>query len=384
MAIVSQLIFSDVSVETIGYQYATRTSSIQSGNASTLQSYSSLNPQSLFSGRRVISKLANEITAGKTTQMEKAQTLLNWVQLHIRPQTEGPSTVIGDDYVNIVKRGWGYCDQMAHVFATMATFVGLDARQFQLIQDNGVSPHTVAEVKIDERWIVADPWMGIIPTNSLGNGYTVAQMASSVTARKKFGYEQIGLGAATFKNGKRFSTYPYISNLSTLQKIVTKVPRKLINKLKSSLSSPPKQATPSSTSTGTGIGTNTSQAVEVNANWSGKDLLLFDKSRLQQLAFNYADAIQGFESLISTSHNGSVIDSAQYFLALALFDAGHVSKASASLSEIVQKHPKSPWLLGAERIQSEIMLSSGDKQGAILKLKEIPSPQAKLIIKLLQ
>ena len=153
-------------VESIGYQYAVREDISNLPAIAAPAGYTSLNTQSFFSGKARVKKLALTIVEDQTTELGKAQALVDWVQLHVRPQTSAPTTVITDDYVNIIKRGWGYCDQMAHVFATMATYVGLEAQQLQLFSDDGSSPHTLAMVKIDGKWRIASTWRGVIPKNS--------------------------------------------------------------------------------------------------------------------------------------------------------------------------------------------------------------------------
>jgi len=145
----------DTNVESIGYQYAVREDVSNLPAIATPAGYTSLNPQSFFSGKDRVKKLALSVVEGQTTELGKAEALIDWVQLHVRPQTSAPTTIITDDYVNIIKRGWGYCDQMAHVFATMATYVGLEAEQLQLFSDDGSSPHTLAMVKIDGKWRIA-------------------------------------------------------------------------------------------------------------------------------------------------------------------------------------------------------------------------------------
>ena len=145
----------DTNVESIGYQYAVREDISNLPDIATPAGYTSLNTQSFFTGKERVKKLALSIVEEQTTELGKAEALIDWVQLHVRPQTSAPTSVITDDYVNIIKRGWGYCDQMAHVFATMATYVGLEAEQLQLFRDDGVSPHTLAMVKIDGKWRIA-------------------------------------------------------------------------------------------------------------------------------------------------------------------------------------------------------------------------------------
>jgi hypothetical protein len=56
----------------------------------------------------------------------------------------------------------GSCDQAAHVFATLAHFAGYDAHLLFLRAPDGTSPHTVAEVRADDRWVLVDPWLGTL------------------------------------------------------------------------------------------------------------------------------------------------------------------------------------------------------------------------------
>lgn len=101
---------------------------------------------------------AARLLAGRTRDRERLATLMAWTHDNVRPQYAAPARVISDNFYDIVRRGFGYCDQSAHVFLTLAHYSGYEGRMLFLRRADGVSPHSVAEVRVGERWIVVDPW----------------------------------------------------------------------------------------------------------------------------------------------------------------------------------------------------------------------------------
>ena len=92
----------------VGYQYAIRTNE---GTSFNVGGFKSLSPEVLLEGRHIAKKIALEITKNDKTDLEKARSIVRWTFLHIRSQSTGPDTVIQDDSLGIMRRGWGYCDQ---------------------------------------------------------------------------------------------------------------------------------------------------------------------------------------------------------------------------------------------------------------------------------
>ena len=125
--------------ENVGYEKAFRSDEL-SGIPNTAGGYTSLNPQIFLEGRQSLRFLVKSITQGLESDLEKATAISKWVFLHIRPQTAAPPVVIGDDFWNIMRRGWGFCDQMAHVYAAIATYADLPSRQLQLFREGYGSP----------------------------------------------------------------------------------------------------------------------------------------------------------------------------------------------------------------------------------------------------
>lgn len=75
-------------------------------------------------GYFVFSRLGRDLTVGMTKDFDKAANVAFWVFDDIkgfsRWQRHRFMPVIDDNALNIDRRGFGYCDQGAHVYATNA------------------------------------------------------------------------------------------------------------------------------------------------------------------------------------------------------------------------------------------------------------------------
>jgi hypothetical protein len=356
----------DTNVESIGYQYAVREDISSLPDIATPAGYTSLNPHSLFSGKERVKKLALSIVEGEKTELGKAQALIMWVQLHVRPQTSAPTTVITDDYVNIIKRGWGYCDQMAHVFATMATFVGLEAKQLQLFRDDGVSPHTLAMVKIDGKWRIASTWRGVIPLNAEGEPYT----KSGFIDRLKKGdiYELAPLGPIEFENSKSLKTFPYLSNWQVGLKIFYRI----LEKIKS-LSSPSSPSSPSSSS-------DLAAQVQIPIN----ELELYNRARDAHLDMKFDLAQRLYDQVIATSKSSILVDEAEFARGMNEYDSKEYTSAAMIFRNISFQYPDSAWKISARRMRAESLIKMGKVQEALVILDSIGTPQSKVRVYLIR
>ena len=348
----------DTKVESIGYQYAIRDDISNVSAKETPAGYTSLNTQSFFSGKERVKKLALNIVEGQTTELGKAQALLDWVQLHVRPQTSAPTIVITDDYVNIIKRGWGYCDQMAHVFGTMATFVGLEAQQLQLFSDDGSSPHTLAMVKIEGKWRIASTWRGVIPKNSKGEPYT----KTGFIHRLEQGdiYELAPIGPTEFENSKSLKTFPYISNWQVGIKVVNRVVEKVISLSSSSSSS------------------SSSSELATRVQIPASDLEVYDRARDAHLDMNYGLAQNLYSEVIITSTSIILKDQAQFASGMASFDAKDYTEALKTFNRIVRDEKNSAWHISARRMAAETLIKMGKVKEALVALDSIGTPQSKV------
>jgi len=351
-------VLPDTNVESIGYQYAVREEISNLPTIAAPAGYTSLNTQSFFSGKERVKRLALNIVEGQSTELGKAQALVDWVQLHVRPQTSAPTTVITDDYVNIIKRGWGYCDQMAHVFSTMATYVGLDAQQLQLFRDDGVSPHTLSMVKIDGKWRIVSIWRGVIPKNAKGEPYTKTGFIQRL--EKGDIYELAPIGPTEFENSKSFKTFPYLSNMQVGKKIVYR----LVAKVKSFISS-------SSSSS-------SSSDLAVRVQIPKSELELYNRARDAHLDMKYELAKELYTQVIETSNSTILKDEARFSFGMAAYDAKDYPGALKIFGEIVAGDKDSAWHISARRMMAESLIQMGKITEALPILDSIQTPQSKV------
>ena len=349
----------DTNVESIGYQYAVREDISNLPAIATPAGYTSLNPQSFFSGKDRVKKLALSVVEGQTTELGKAEALIDWVQLHVRSQTSAPTTVITDDYVNIIKRGWGYCDQMAHVFATMATYVGLEAEQLQLFSDDGSSPHTLAMVKIEGKWRIASTWRGVIPKNSKGEPYT----KTGFIHRLEQGdiYELAPIGPTEFENSRSLKTFPYISNWQVGMKVVNRVVEKVISLFSSSSSS-----------------SSSSSDLAARVQIPASDLEVYDRARNAHLDMNYELAQELYAQVIVNSTSIILKDEAQFASGMASYDSKDYTEALETFNKIVSGDKNSAWHISARRMAAETLMKMGKVKEALVVLDSIGTPQSKV------
>jgi tetratricopeptide (TPR) repeat protein len=305
-----------------------------------------------------VTKLALSIIEGQTTELGKAQALIDWVQLHVRPQTSAPTSVITDDYVNIIKRGWGYCDQMAHVFATMATYVGLDAKQLQLFKDNGESPHTLVMVKIDGKWRIASTWRGVIPLNAKGEPYTKTGFIHLLEQGDI--YELAPIGASEFDNSKSFETFPYISNWQIGLKIVYR----LLEKIRSRSSSL--------------FFSSSLSDLEISTYIPESELEIYDRARDAHLDRNYELAQERYTQVISTSTSPILKNEARFASGMAAYDAKDYEAALKIFEGIIGSDKDSAWQISARRMKAESLIKLGSVKEALVVLDSIETPQSKV------
>ena len=246
---------------------------------------------------------------------------------------------------------------MAHVFATMATFVGLDAEQLQLFKDNGESPHTLAMVKIDGKWRIASTWRGVIPKNSQGEPYTKTGFIHRL--EKGDIYELAPVGAIEFENSKSLKTFPYISKWQVGLKVV----HRLVEKVKSLSSS-------SSSSSSSDL------AARVQIPIS--DLELYNRARDAQLDMKYDLALKLYAQVIASSQSQILLDEAEFAQGMAAYDSKDYANAAKIFTNISTHHANSAWDISARRMSAETLIKTGKVQEALMILDSIGTPQSKV------
>jgi tetratricopeptide (TPR) repeat protein len=272
---------------------------------------------------------AERLTLGQPTDRERLEKLLAWTHDNVRPQGAAPTRVLSDNFYDIIRRGFGYCDQAAHVFATLAHFAGYDARLLFLRRADNVSPHSVAEVHVGDSWVVGDPWLGVLWRDAEGNPIGVDRLLANASLLRSMGYESMGLNVDDFLRATVFEAFPYQSAAATFDKVVSKMRLQPI-------------APPPST-----IALSPSAPVDTSVSTDGvpatDGLVAYDNARRAQLDGRYLDAVDAYRSLELGVIPTELSDSVDFFVGLALLRAGHTTDALKAFDEALAKSPRSDW-----------------------------------------
>ena len=193
-------------------------------------------------GYFLFKRISKNLTVNIKSGIDKAVNIAFWVFRNVDGfesyQRHHFMPCIDDNFLNIYKRGFGSCDQSAHVYAAMMRFAGFESKLLMLRDEYGVSHHTVAVVKINGKFMIVDTALKFIFVDKNKNIVEADNMEGS----EVFNEYLVVVGdtcktlhipdyafkikPAWFKNGTYFETFPYMGWKPTLKKICKKIIRK--------------------------------------------------------------------------------------------------------------------------------------------------------------
>lgn len=113
-----------------------------------------------FSTRSYLKGFSDAIIPASDSPEQKAEAILAWMQRgparRGTPDTDALAARNPGNTLNYQKL-LDVCGTATNAFVNLAQSSGLPARRLLLLDQNGSSKHVVAEVLIDNRWIVVDP-----------------------------------------------------------------------------------------------------------------------------------------------------------------------------------------------------------------------------------
>jgi len=182
-------------------------------------------------------RIGSNLTINIKDDFDKATMVAFWVFDNIKGIERYPyMPAIDDNFLNIYRRGFGYCDQSAHVYATMMHWLGFETKLLMLRREDGSSPHTVAVVKVKGKFMPVDASYKFIFADDKKNPVGVGELENSEvfnkyleivnTRRAAIKVEPLKIKPSWFKNGIYFETFPYADKKYLLRKVIQKIYRK--------------------------------------------------------------------------------------------------------------------------------------------------------------
>lgn len=307
--------------------------------------------------------IARSLVAGKTDDIEKITALNTWAHNHVRSiYTKFPAGVIDDNFYNILRRGHGYCDQIAHVFATLGYFAGYKTRLYMLHNpEKNISPHTLAQVWYDNDWRFVEPYLGIVPLTADRRLVSLAALQRNPDLLIKYYAESgVPLSITDFPQGKPFYTFPYIGFNGFLKKLFS---RRWIT-----YSVPPPSSAP------------VVETKEVPASQKAlKDLtILYDRARRLHLDGDFSRAQSSYAHVAHAESARRSAGGRPVFSALAYYEQGSLTEAVRRWNDLAATHPASLWAPSARYFLGECYFKMGDVAKARAHFQSANTPLARL------
>lgn len=111
--------------------------------------------------RPMLEKILNSLQLEKlNSNKEKVTAILKWTAVNIKhaiyvgTETPGNRALSEEELIN---SGWGWCNEKARIFVSMAQMAGFPARMCSLFHQDKTHGHMTSEVYFDGRWAFTDP-----------------------------------------------------------------------------------------------------------------------------------------------------------------------------------------------------------------------------------
>jgi len=134
-----------------------------------------------YSTRRYLKGFSDAVAPASAPPIEKIEAILNWMARGPARRETGVNVAVPDrdptDTLNYAAL-LGVCGSATNAFVNLADSAGLPARRLLLLDERHLTKHVVAEVRVDDRWIVVDPVFRLIPRGAQGQLLTREDLAN--------------------------------------------------------------------------------------------------------------------------------------------------------------------------------------------------------------
>lgn len=276
-------------------------------------------------------KIGKRITKGLTSDEDKIKAIAEWTFHNIRPIGHIP-----DNFFNIARRGYGLCDHSAHVFSSLAFFMGYPSRQLYLRNDNGVSPHSVAEVYVKGKWCVVDTLNGIVYQTPNGKLMSINDLKRNMHIYKSHSFYK-DIPIRFLERGTPLYIFPYGTE-NIFKRLKIEIQRlTLLNNIAYAASGQ-----------NSFVDKKTENLLNKKHQIDKEVVYLFDRARKTHLLGEYKAAFELYNKILKIYPQNGLSDDSQYFLAFCLYNMKSYEQSIIEFSRLKKKFPSSPWISSAE------------------------------------
>ncbi len=134
-----------------------------------------------YSVRRYLKGFSDAIVPATASPEQQVEAILEWMRTGpSRAATPNPAALAGRDPENALnyRQLLQVCGTATNAFLNVAKSAGLGARRLLLLDPRRQAKHVVAEVLIDNRWIIVDPAYRMILRDAHGRSLTRQELRS--------------------------------------------------------------------------------------------------------------------------------------------------------------------------------------------------------------
>lgn len=338
---------------------------LASGESALLEGYR------LAKGILLFREISGRVVQAKTTDSERVAALVAWTHENVRPNYAASGDLVQGNFYDIARRGFGYCDQVAHVFLTLAHYAGYEGRMLQLRREDGRSRHSLAEVRVGDRWILVDPWLGVVLHDDSGHPVTITDLERRPKLLAQAGYEaSLSLRVNEFANATVLRTFPYQDFGAFVKKVLIKLRRLPIFPPLASI-------LPEQGASAVSVRAIASNQAPINGGVLSWRASLYDAARRAHLNSRYTEAVGYYERILASDVEDGIANSTRFFLGLALLRAGQATEALRAFDRALSERSDTPWRNSILYYRSEAKESIGDVAGAMTDLQAADMPPAR-------
>jgi len=119
--------------------------------------FSSKQTSDFFYRNLLLKEIADSLQWDYKNDLDKAQAIYSFVGKNIT-QPKPDDEIIDIHPIEVLRMGYGSCDQQAHLMVLLGEQMNIKGHIVFLMGNDSISHHSVAELYIDERWIMFDPY----------------------------------------------------------------------------------------------------------------------------------------------------------------------------------------------------------------------------------
>lgn len=293
--------------------------------------------------------VSNRVTTGCDTFEEKIDSLRNFVHENVHP-VSGEENRLDTVGIDKLVSGVGWCDQQARVFMQLAKKQGIITRLLFLTAENGSSPHSVAEAKCGDRWVIVDPAYNLEFYNKDG------EMASMPDIREDFNIvlenPKVRLWTANnpwwgdkanlamYRNTPRYVNTKKASRFRMSDYLPGVLNRALVRAAQEAY-------------------------IFKNRNsFTGKNAFLYFKARNYHLAGRGKAAKRLYAAILKNDSPPLLKDKVHFFAALLLKENGKTAEAARVLKDFTENRENTDWVLYAHGLRYKICENMGKAERA--------------------